>query len=97
MSDAVDPSLLGMEEDVSGGSEEENGEYLPELEEVISTPETLPPEEDVELGGPVETSPDSVITSPHATETPIAVINSGDGNDFDVVEPDQSICRSSRQ
>lgn len=69
VSNAVDPSLLSMAEDVSGGSKDENGEYLPEPEEVISTPETLPPEEDVELGGPVETSPDSVITSPHATET----------------------------
>lgn len=68
-----------------------------EPEELISTPETLPPEEIVELGSPVETSPDSVITSPCATETPVAVINSGGGNNLDVVESAQSICRSSRQ
>lgn len=51
----------------------------------------------MELGGPVKTSPDSVITSPRATETPVAVINSGDGNNFDVVGPAQSIRHSLRQ
>ncbi|KAL7383316.1 hypothetical protein ABVT39_008556 [Epinephelus coioides] len=73
------------ENDVSGGFEEEDGEHLPELEEVIPAPETLPPEEDVEFGGPVETSPNS------ATETPVAVTNSGGGDDVDVVELVQSI------
>ncbi|KAL7385108.1 hypothetical protein ABVT39_015715 [Epinephelus coioides] len=95
--DAVDPSLLSMEEDVSGGSEKENGEYLPEPKEVIAPPETLPPEKDVELGGSEETSPNLAITSPRAAETTVAVTNYEEGNDLDVVDPVQCICRSSRQ
>lgn len=79
VTDAVDPSLLNIEEDVSEASEKEDGGCLPEPGEVSSTPETLPFDEDVELGGPIETSPDSGLISHHATETPVAVTNSGGG------------------
>ncbi|KAK0149064.1 Modulator of apoptosis 1 [Merluccius polli] len=96
---AVDPPLLSVEEDVSGASEEENGEYLPEPEEVSSIPDTLPSEGDGELDGPVETSADSVVQPQHAAEIPVTVLDSGGGGggDLDVGEPGQSIRRSSRQ
>ncbi|CAK6969232.1 PREDICTED: uncharacterized protein LOC106511710, partial [Scomber scombrus] len=92
---AVDPPLLSVEEDVSGASEEENGEYLTKPEEVSSILDTLPSEGDGELDGPVETSPDSVVQSQRAAETPVAVLDAG--GDLDVVEPGQSIRHSSRQ
>ena len=94
---AVDPPLLSVEEDVSGASEEENGEYLIKPEEVSSILDTLPSEEDGELDGPVETSPDSVVQSQRAAEIPVAGLDSEGGGDLDVVEPGQSIRRSSRQ
>ena len=90
---AVDPPLLSVE-DVSGASEEENGEYLPEPEEVSSIPDTMPSEEDGELDCPVETSPDSVVQPQHAAEIPFAVLDSGGGGDLDVGEPGQSIRHS---
>lgn len=96
-SNAVEPPLLSMGEDVSRESEEENGEDLPEPERVIPALETLPPAENVELGGPVETSPNLTITSSPAVETPVAVTNSGDEGDVDAAEPVQPIRRSSRQ
>lgn len=96
-SDPVDQAL---EQDVSGESEEENGEYLPEPKEISSAPELLPPEGDVELGGSVETSiPDDLTTmsSPHATETPVANTNSGGGDGLDTFEPVQRVHCLSRQ
>lgn len=89
------PSFLGLEEEVSGGAEEENRECTPDPDRVVSASETLPPGKDVELEGSVEASPNPADSSPHSTETPVVVINSGEGGDLD--ESVQSIRRSSRQ
>lgn len=84
------PSLLGLKEKIAEGAEEENEEHAPDPDRVIPAPETLPPGKIVELGGSVETSPNSADASPHITKTPIVVINTGEGEDLDGVEPVQS-------
>lgn len=95
--DVGDPPLLGVEEDVVEASEEENGEYLPEGEEIISTPETPPPETGVEDREPVETFPTSSNTSQRVAKPAVAIAGYGGGDGSGVAEPVQTIRRSSRQ
>lgn len=95
--DVGDPPLLGVEEDVVEASEEENGEYLPEGEEIISTPETPPPETGVEDREPVETFPTSSNTSQRVAKPAVAIAGYGGGDGSGVAEPVQAIRRSSRQ
>lgn len=98
VSDAVDPPLLSMEEDISEDSNEGSGERSTEdIQEDIPVPERMPSEEDIGLGGPVETPSNLATMSPHATDAPVTVTDSGDREGLYSVSPAQFVRHSSRQ
>lgn len=95
--DAVNPSVHLEGEPVFRELEIEHKEHLPEPEDLLAALETVPDMEDVDLGGPVETSPCVEVTSPLSAETPVVTPIVIDKSTDEVAVPDSPLRRSSRQ